>query len=617
MRRVPWMAGSLLPLLAGALLAQEQAQPGGDPPALAARISYVLGAVSFQPSGDSGWSTATVNYPVTTGDRLFADRGGRAELQVGFLTVRLAEGTDLTMTSLADQLVQLGLTQGTLRVSVYRMTPDDSVEVDTPRGALTLLANGEYRIDVPAGDDPMVVAVVRGSLQWTAGGVAQTVQTGQAIRLSGIDPIQVYSISLPGRDDFDQWSTDRDRRVSASPSAQYVSRDIPGYEDLDHYGAWQTDAQYGPVWYPAGVQADWVPYRYGRWVWIEPWGWTWVENERWGYAPFHYGRWVNVGARWGWLPGPVAVRPYYAPALVVFVGGSSFSAGVSAWFPLGPGEPYYPSYHHGYEYGRRMNVTNIRNVTNITHINDATYINRITYRNRHATTAVPTTIFQSGQTVGRRAIPVDRQTSLRTVIMSHPIALPSPSAAAGGNPAPGGPRMRRPDMVTAPAPRPAPPMSRNQPLLVPRNVPAQRPAPPVSGNQPPVVLRDLPPSRPARVGGNQPPMAPRNVPAPAPALITRRAPPPQNVPFTQRRQAMQPDAGRPLEPQQMQNLRSGKAAGPRRDPEILPRPAAAAPRAQPAPSQAPAGRAGPKGRPAPTPTPDTKPGRRPAERPRP
>jgi hypothetical protein len=579
--------------VSAALAAQEPMRaPAGadDPSARVARISYVLGNVSFQPSGDSGWSLATVNYPVTTGDRIFADRGDRAELQVGQVTVRLSEGTDLTMTSLTDQLVQLGLTQGTLHVSIYRMAPDDSVEVDTPRGALTLQAEGEYRIDLPAGDDPMVVAVVRGDLQWTAGGVAQTLRGGQAIQLSGIDPIQVSSISLPAKDDFDRWSADRDRRVSASPSAQYVSRDIPGYEDLDDYGAWQTDAQYGPVWYPAGVRADWVPYRYGRWVWIEPWGWTWVENERWGYAPFHYGRWVNVGARWGWLPGPVEVRSYYAPALVVFVGGSSFSAGVSAWFPLGPGEPYYPWYHHGDDYGRRVNVTNIRNVTDINRINDATYINRITYRNRQeATTAVPTTIFQSGQVVGRRAIPVDRQASLGTVIMPHPIAMPSPRAAAGGVPAEGGPKMRRPDWVAAPAPRPAPPVTRGQPLVVPRSVPAPQPEQPLRGNRPGMEPRSVPAPQPVPpVSRYQPPAVPENVPAPAPVLITRRAPPPQDPPFPQRQRAMQPDAGRPLEPQQMQNLRSGQPAGPRRDPEYPPHPAPAARAAPPARQASPA-----------------------------
>ena len=574
MRSSRVMIGSLALLLAGPLLAQVPRTPpppppgapvdSGDPPARVARVGYALGNVSFQPSGDTGWSMATVNYPVTSGDRLYADRGARAELQVGSLAVRMAQATDLTMTDLTEQLVQMGLAQGSVRVTIYKLDPGDSVELDTPRGALFLLQPGAYRVDAPAGGDAMIVTVEHGSLQWTAGGVAQTVAEGQAIQVTGINPIQIASLAPSGADDFDRWSDERDHRASASPSAQYVSRDIPGYDDLDDYGQWAVEPRYGPVWYPTAVPGGWVPYRFGHWVWIEPWGWTWVEHERWGYAPFHYGRWVVVGARWGWLPGPVVVRPYYAPALVVFVGGGSFAAGTQAWFPLGPGEIYYPWYHHHEEYRRRINVTNIRTVTNVTNINDVTYVNRIRYRNRlAATTAVSNTIFQSGQPIGRHAIPVDRQIVERGTILAHPMVLPAPSAARGGAPAPVIPQRRRPDFVTARPPQAPTPVG-PKPMIVPRHEPA--PAPGV-----------------------------------APPLITRRPPPPQDPSFQQRRQAMQPDAGRPLEPQQVQNLRAGKPAGPRKDPEYPPHPA-------------PAARGAPKPQPA-QPTQPAKPARRRPEKP--
>ena len=52
------------------------------------------------------------------------------------------------------------------------------------------------------------------------------------------------------------------------------------------------------------VAAGWAPYRYGRWAWVRPWGWTWVDDAPWGFAPFHYGRWVcGRGERWCWAPG--------------------------------------------------------------------------------------------------------------------------------------------------------------------------------------------------------------------------------------------------------------------------------------------------------------------------
>jgi len=178
MSRIPLLPGCLLLALAGTTFAQDLPQPAGNPPARVARLSYLSGNVSYQAWGDSVWSMATLNYPVTTGDRVYADRGARAELQVGALAVRLSEGTDLLMTSLTDQLMQLGITQGTLRVTVYQLAPGDSVEVDTPHGALALLAPGEYRVDALSYKDVMIVTVLRGTLQWTAGGVAQTVQSG-------------------------------------------------------------------------------------------------------------------------------------------------------------------------------------------------------------------------------------------------------------------------------------------------------------------------------------------------------------------------------------------------------------------------------------------------------
>ena len=150
-----------------------------------------------------------------------------------------------------------------------------------------------------------------------------------------------------------------------------------------------NDPDYGPVWVPTGVAVGWAPYRFGHWVWIAPWGWTWVEDEPWGFAPFHYGRWVSVGGVWGWVPGPVAVRPVYAPALVAWVGGTpgfSFSVSIGAgggigWFPLGPREVFVPGYRVSDAYVTRVNVTNTvverttvinvyhNNVTNITYVN--------------------------------------------------------------------------------------------------------------------------------------------------------------------------------------------------------------------------------------------------------
>ncbi len=53
-----------------------------DPPTRVARLGYADGAVSFSPAGENDWVLATLNRPLVTGDRLWADAGARAELQV-------------------------------------------------------------------------------------------------------------------------------------------------------------------------------------------------------------------------------------------------------------------------------------------------------------------------------------------------------------------------------------------------------------------------------------------------------------------------------------------------------------------------------------------------------
>jgi hypothetical protein len=387
-----------------------QDQGGGDPPGRVARLGYISGSVSFQPSGQDQWSQALANYPLTTGDRIYTDRDGRAELETGNIAVRLSSGTDLAATNLNDQLVQLDLTQGTLRVRAYQILDGNSVEIDTPNAALTLLRPGSYRVETYPDDNTTLVTVDSGDLEINGNNFSQVVHSGQSLKLSGADDVQVSWLQPQGGDDFDRWCGDRDRRFTSSNSRQYVGQYVPGSEDLDQYGQWEPAQDYGQVWYPSAVPAGWAPYRYGRWAWVQPWGWTWVEDEPWGFAPFHYGRWALIGARWGWVPGSivVGVRPVYAPALVAFVGGPN--ANVQVWFPLGPRDPYLPWYHHSDGYLRQVNVTNVRTQVNIVNVINVRNENNFHYAyQRIAPTAVSTEAFRGSRPVAREIVHVDAE----------------------------------------------------------------------------------------------------------------------------------------------------------------------------------------------------------------
>lgn len=597
----------LLPLLlASPLWPQDQAGPDqgqNNPPNRAARLSIADGNVSLQPSGETDWSPVSRNYTITTGDRLYTDEGARAELEAGPFAVRMSETTDLTLADFNDQVLQLGVGQGSVRVSVYELPSGQTVEIDTPNGALTAQGPGSYRVDVDQNNGTRV-AVYGGSLQISAGDVNQVLDSGQAVQLAGTNPVQESGIGFPGRDGFDEWCDSRDRRVHDFRSRDYVSPYVPGAEDLDQYGVWQDVPDYGPVWYPSGVETGWVPYRYGHWCWVNPWGWTWVEDEPWGFAPFHYGRWALIGRGWGWVPGPLNVRPIFAPALVAFVGGGGFSVGIgvggfglAAWFPLGPRDPFIPWYHASPAYVREVNVTNVRNVTNITNITNITNvnnINNINVTNIHyayrevAATAVPGNVFRSGQPVARAVVRVTPQQIARAQVIAHPEIAPARTAAFGGRPPAARPVAKaqpvRAARVTAPptAGRGSQPATRVAP-----NGPPARPAPNVArvpeASAPPTPRpapnaprTEAPAARPVPV---ERPAARYTPPSTPPRFVTRTPPPPRSVPFAAREPAYRMDPGRPLEPQQVQNLRQGKPAGPPRDREILPH--APAPRPEP------------------------------------
>jgi hypothetical protein len=398
--------------------AQAQAQVV-DAPTRVARLNYVQGSVSFQPGGEQDWLEADINRPLTTGDNLWADKESRGEVHIGATSIRLSSETGISFLNLDDRTVQLQLAQGTIEVHVRRLEPGNAFEIDTPNLAFTLAASGEYRIEANPDGNSTAITVREGAGQVTGAGESYDLSAGQQYIFNGTDQLAFNAQAAPEFDDFEDWCQAQDQRENSSASARYVSRDVDGYYDLDGNGDWQTDPDYGAIWVPSGVAAGWAPYRYGHWVWIGPWGWTWVEDEPWGFAPFHYGRWAFVRGGWGWVPGPMVVRPVYAPALVGFVGGGSglgvavgFGGGFSgvAWFPLGPRDVYIPGYHASPRYVQNINITNTRvlNVTQVTTVYNNYVANRNVGANRvdytYAHNAVAVTAVSRETFVGARPV---------------------------------------------------------------------------------------------------------------------------------------------------------------------------------------------------------------------
>ena len=359
-----------LGFLWGPAYAQDAGTYEDDPPERAARLSYLEGDVSLQPVGEEEWAPAFLNRPLTTGDKLWTERAARAEIQAGPAVVRLDDETGFSFLNVDVGTIQMRLTAGVINVSVRNLDSGEQIEIDTPNVALSLLREGTYRVEVNDAGDSTVVKVTEGAVDATGGSQEVVVHAGQAVTFNGTDDIVAQINTLGPPDGFDNWSQERDRRddrLASSRTAEYVSPEVTGYEDLDEHGSWSSEAEYGYVWTPRHVAADWAPYRYGRWVSVAPWGWTWIDDASWGYAPFHYGRWAHIRNRWCWVPGPRHIRAVYAPALVGWYGSPGLHV---SWYPLSPHDVYRPWRRHSWRYFERANMSNTSRVIRA-HIREA------------------------------------------------------------------------------------------------------------------------------------------------------------------------------------------------------------------------------------------------------
>jgi hypothetical protein len=546
-----------------------------DLPGRVGRVAEFAGELYLSPeSGTGDWTSIGRNYPITSGDNLWVSTNGRAEVDYGGGQFRFAGETNLHVSRLDDRQLALFVAQGQLIVRVRVLDPGDSASVDTPNAQVQLTRAGLYRIDVTDPQQTSVVVREGEALVALASGTQQ-VLPGQTATVSGSGEVTADLRNGIGGDGFDTWSVSRDRRYERNSAGSYVSREMVGAVELDDYGTWQNDPDYGAVWYPSQVAADWTPYRDGYWIQSGGWGLTWVDFAPWGYAPFHYGRWAHVGGRWGWCPGGYVARPYWAPALVAWYGGPGWSYSISAgtpvygWVPLGWGERYVPWWGRR-ECGERC----------WTHYNRPYAVNRAERRDapptRYANAGVPGAItavagatLVGGKPVAANLIRLAPQAASSAPVLAlapaiKPLRIPAAPGAAGV-PAPastfyptsrpaltGGGTASRPML-----PSTAAPMTSSVPMIAPGSARSMLPPTTVAPSLAPGsaaavlapapavnVVRPLPVDRNAR--GNAPVAAtpenpPNSIPVPARAPVMQQVPP--------------PNAGPPLSPAAQQAYR--------------------------------------------------------------
>jgi hypothetical protein len=482
------LAASLIAALAIGTTARAQSDssttPAEDPPARVGRISLLSGPVTFTDYRSNEESDASLNWPLTSQQRLTTGRVGRVEVRIGSTSVRLDGDSVLDFNRIDDEVIQLTLQRGTAAVRVRNRDHLREIDFLTPRERILFEDVGRYRIDVDRSEGISAVTVGVGSARVVTGRINFVVQSGQRGEATA-EPAAQFHLVSPSPDVFDDWVAARDRRDDSLQSTRYVSAETTGVESLDEHGEWSTVESYGAVWFPTGVVSGWAPYRYGRWAYVAPWGWTWIDDASWGFTPFHYGRWIHVHNRWGWIPGAYVSRPCYSPALVAWYGSPGVSVSIGShvgWFPLGPGEVFIPGYRHSRRYINSLNYGHVTNINYITVINPPPH-----YRNRQPglSTWVPGDAIVRRQPINRVVQPAPNEWAKLPTAQRPPAKVTEefrrarPGMVNAVSPIASPPRANDPSRINAPT-RGAP--ARDRPL----DRDAQRDVP----NRPPKVAPD-------------------------------------------------------------------------------------------------------------------------------
>lgn len=350
----PWRArlGRALTLALGvaaaacSTLSSAQTDEDGELPARVGRVALADGPVWLESAGNDGASVGQpLNWPLGSGDVVATGERGRAELSIGSTRLRLGADSRLRVLQLDDQAVELELQRGALALSIVSAALAREFSVVGSAGRIEPLGAGFYRFDIDADSGDGAASVWHGELRVRQGEASLRLASGQRAELYRDGGWRLGALQ---RDAFARWAEALD---ASAPLPAGLSAEMTGADSLASHGEWRMVDEWGLVWFPRLVIADWAPYRYGRWARIEPWGWTWIDDAPWGFATSHYGRWVLYLGRWCWLPGPSAARPAYAPALVdwrdgygaAIVAPRQISPGVR-WLPLAPHAPYVPAW---------------------------------------------------------------------------------------------------------------------------------------------------------------------------------------------------------------------------------------------------------------------------------
>jgi hypothetical protein len=274
------------------------------------RISDVEGQVDFD--NGNGYESATVNVPITEGVRLATRDDGWAEVQFeDGSTLRLAPNSEIVFSELkfsgdGAALTSVDMAQGEAEFEIAYQDRG-SFQVNAQQKSILLHQSGRFRVRTD-NSNPLELVVWKGEVGIFDSGSGEEVSVVNNETFV-LDPGDLSRYDLEkgaAGDDLDQWSTQRDDYLSKAARNNDGQTQSPykyGDSDLDSDGQYYDVPDYGSLWRPNGVALDWDPFSNGYWC-QSPFGFTWVSAYRWGWMPYRYGRWIFVNGRgWFWEPG--------------------------------------------------------------------------------------------------------------------------------------------------------------------------------------------------------------------------------------------------------------------------------------------------------------------------
>jgi hypothetical protein len=186
----------------------------------AALLSHAEGGVAVAPKGDTEWTDVKPRRALQRGDRVWVDKGARAELLAGSHLLRIDGQSQVSLDAVGDG-TQLSLLRGSLALAVSRLAPGENVEIGTPNLALRARQLGDYRVDVDPQQGTTRVSVMSGSVVvYGEHGESVDVMAGQRLTFRERTLAKAPTPAFAAVDDFDRWIVARGRAPAAAPTAQ-------------------------------------------------------------------------------------------------------------------------------------------------------------------------------------------------------------------------------------------------------------------------------------------------------------------------------------------------------------------------------------------------------------